>query len=191
MSKRTGGRTGHVILGFLSWRPWAGYDLKQLVDSSVSHFWSESYGQIYPTLRRLVERGWATAREDEEADGRGREPYAITPQGRAELNRWLSTSPTPTPLRNETLLKLFFSGEIGPRAAREHILSFQDKTRSELVEFEAIARRLSEERGDHSHLPYWLLTIRYGIREHEAHLEWCEESLRTLDEIAGSVRAGP
>ena len=32
----------HAILGFLSYEPMSGYDLKKLFDQSVAHFWPRS-----------------------------------------------------------------------------------------------------------------------------------------------------
>jgi DNA-binding PadR family transcriptional regulator len=37
----------------LSLRPMSGYDIRKTVQESIRFFWSESYGQIYPALKRL------------------------------------------------------------------------------------------------------------------------------------------
>jgi PadR family transcriptional regulator AphA len=31
----------------------SGYDIRKTVQESIRFFWSESYGQIYPALKRL------------------------------------------------------------------------------------------------------------------------------------------
>ena len=49
-----------AVLGLLSRRELSGYDLKTAIDRAIRHFWAASYGQIYPELRRLEERGWIT-----------------------------------------------------------------------------------------------------------------------------------
>ena len=49
--------TARVILGFLSFEPRRGYDIKQVADLSTRFFWGASYGQIYPELRRLEPAG--------------------------------------------------------------------------------------------------------------------------------------
>ena len=49
----------HAILGFLNYRAFSGYDLKKAFDTSVNHFWPADQSQIYRTLARLAERGWA------------------------------------------------------------------------------------------------------------------------------------
>jgi PadR family transcriptional regulator AphA len=45
----------HAILGFLSYSPFTGYDLKKFFDQSVRHFWLADQSQIYRTLSRLNE----------------------------------------------------------------------------------------------------------------------------------------
>ena len=43
----------HAILGFLSFQPFTGYDLKKAFDRSVRHFWPATQSQIYRTLAEL------------------------------------------------------------------------------------------------------------------------------------------
>ena len=47
--------------------------------------------------------------------------YAITTQGKAELDRWLASdlSAEMMPTRSEVLLRIFFSGRRSPRENRE------------------------------------------------------------------------
>ncbi len=44
----------YAVLGMLSIGPMSGYDIKKLIGETVGHVWSESYGQVYPALRELV-----------------------------------------------------------------------------------------------------------------------------------------
>ncbi|PYI52519.1 PadR family transcriptional regulator [Paenibacillus flagellatus] len=50
----------YALLGLLAFGPHSGYDVKRRIEQQLSHFWSESYGQIYPNLKKLVEEGLAT-----------------------------------------------------------------------------------------------------------------------------------
>src|SRR5258708_31701724 len=52
--KMEGGATPNALLGLLSLGPMSVYDIRQLISQSIGHFWSESYGQIYPGLNRLA-----------------------------------------------------------------------------------------------------------------------------------------
>ncbi|PCK18754.1 hypothetical protein CEY02_18370 [Bacillus pumilus] len=51
--------TTYAILGFLTADSKSGYEVKQLIDKSLHHFWKISYGQIYPALKFIVEEGLA------------------------------------------------------------------------------------------------------------------------------------
>ena len=50
-------KTQFAVLGLLSWQPMSGYTIKKLIEMGLTQFWSESYGQLYPTLEKLVETG--------------------------------------------------------------------------------------------------------------------------------------
>ena len=45
----------YAILGFLSYTPMTGYDIKLRMDRSTSHFWHAKLSQIYTTLKSLEE----------------------------------------------------------------------------------------------------------------------------------------
>ena len=53
--------TARVILGMLALGARTGYDIKRAIDLSTRFFWGASYGQIYPELHRLAERGLVRA----------------------------------------------------------------------------------------------------------------------------------
>ena len=44
----------HAILGFLNYQPQTGYELKEVFDDSVQHFWLADQSQIYRTLNDLM-----------------------------------------------------------------------------------------------------------------------------------------
>ena len=176
-------RTKQVALGFLTVGPMSGYDLKQAIEESVSNFWSESYGQIYPTLQALVEEGLATRARTEVRGDRQRHVYAITAKGRTALRRWLLEPITPMPPRNELLLKLFFGRHLGAEAAKNHVKAFKQHLLERSQRYEAIDDMLTREAGDQPDLAYWRLTVEYGRLRVDAHLAWCDRALAVLKKI--------
>src|SRR3954469_1779210 len=105
--------TARVLLGMIRKGGRTGYEIKQLVDISTRFFWAASYGQIYPELRRLEEAGLIEG-EDDPAGGRRRRAYSLTAEGESALDEWLRSGDEPTyELRDEGLLKLFFSDRLG------------------------------------------------------------------------------
>src|SRR5271168_3912397 len=80
-----------AILGMLALgKKLSGYDLKKAIATSTANFWSESYGNIYPTLKKLLKEG--AIREDGEkapASKRQKHLYGISEKGRRALREWL------------------------------------------------------------------------------------------------------
>jgi DNA-binding PadR family transcriptional regulator len=175
--------TKQVALGFLTWRPMSGYDVKKIVEQSVSNFWSESFGQIYPTLRALVREGLASTVPTDVKGLRRRQVYAITEKGRAALRQWLEDPITPGPLRNELLLKLFFARQAGGEVAKKHVEGFKARMIALSRHYEAIGEQLSRERADEPDLEYWQLTLEYGRLEADAHLAWCDKAIAALERV--------
>src|SRR5688572_15584193 len=101
--------TGRVILGMLAVEPRSGYDIKAIVDKSTRFFWAASYGQIYPELKRLAERGLIEP-EAEAEGGRRRTTYRLTEAGHDAFAAWIRDPELTHELRDEGLLKLFFVG---------------------------------------------------------------------------------
>ncbi len=174
-------QTSYVILGLLSAQSnLSGYDIRQAVQSSIGYFWGESYGQIYPALKRLAgQRLIARARS---ASGRRkrRQEYVLTEAGRDSLRQWLALPFHNPPLRNEFLLKLFFCGEAVPGVAIAHIQDLQERNRRTLDALLKIEALVPPEQLTHPHLPYWLLTLSMGKVLTRAALEWGESALATL-----------
>jgi PadR family transcriptional regulator AphA len=175
-------RTRSALLGFLTWGPMSGYDLRKLIDGSISNFWSESYGRIYPMLAQLVEDKLAERSEGESEGGRPRHTYAITDRGRAEFDAWLQEPVALRPPRNELLLKLFFGARGAPGAARRMIEASRDQVEDTLERFAEIRARLEAAVNPPPDRAFWLMTLRYGELVDRAQLEWCHEVLAELGE---------
>ena len=110
--------TAKVILGMLAARPRSGYEIKQLVDSSARFFWTASYGQIYPELKKLEKAGLITG-DDTSRGARQRTTFKLTADGRKAAREWIARPPEVLEIRDEGLLKLFFAGSVEPKRAAE------------------------------------------------------------------------
>ena len=104
--------TSYLLLGMVALGPLSGYDIKQRADGSTRHFWQISYGQIYPELKALEKAGMVRAAEAARGS-RQRTLHQLTDAGTEALTDWISdTTITPVELRDEMLLKLFFSDSV-------------------------------------------------------------------------------
>ncbi len=184
-------RTMFAILGFLTHAPMSGYDIKKYVEQSVDNFWNESFGQIYPILRHLNAEGLVTKTTAGGSGKRPRHVYAITDKGRDALIEWLHEPTEPPALRNELLLKLFFGGEVEKATSRGQIDAYRRRMTMDLERYRTIEKKLRAEHGSDPNLPYWLMTLRYGQRDREALIAWCDEAIALLDSIPETASEPP
>ena len=180
----------YALLGFLSRGPQSGYDIKKAMGESTGHFWSESYGQIYPNLKKLSAAGLATSETERQEGKPDKKVYTITSKGRETLLEWLTEPPSRTPPRNEFLLKLFFAHRATPEVAVQHVEGYKTRLQADLTTYQEIERWLETGYAGHPSLPYWLMTLSYGRLEAEALLKWCDETLETLTTLAAKEQKG-
>lgn len=79
-----------AILGLLKERPMHGYELKKRLSYMLGHFWTVSYGSLYPALKRLeksaaIERAYSVKEKT-----RNRNVYRITRKGETTFMRMLT-----------------------------------------------------------------------------------------------------
>ncbi len=102
----------HAILGFLSFSPFSGYDLKKAFDHSVQHFWPANQSQIYRTLAELEVGGFVKKEVIEREERLDMKIYNITEAGRGELHQWLATPLPEHDTREPFLIQVYFGGKL-------------------------------------------------------------------------------
>jgi DNA-binding PadR family transcriptional regulator len=173
-------KTAMVVLGLLALRPRSGYEIKGAVDGATRFFWSASYGQIYPELKRLERQGLVEG-EHVPQGGRRRTVYRLTEEGFAALRRWLDVPEFSWELRDEGLLKLFFA-DLLPRERALELLRAKQRAH------ETVLDRLREIRpgpgpiGGRGRFPD--VVLEYGIALNEWAAGWCAEAERRLEKEA-------
>jgi DNA-binding PadR family transcriptional regulator len=158
--------TAYVILGALHERPRSGYDIKALTDGATRHFWAVSYGQLYPELKRLLDAGLIEA-EDQPTGSRQRTLYRLTRLGEEALETWVSdTQVRPCELRDEMLLRLFFSNAVAPERRVELARSMAARHRALA---DGLCRKEPEKDRQHSMHGE---VLRFGIELHNHMADW-------------------
>lgn len=175
-----------ALMGLLSLGEMSGYDLKQLSEWSVGHFWREGYGQIYPSLKRLAVDGMVKKRTERNAGRPERIVYTLTAAGKKALQAWLKVRAEPEVPRSELLLKVFFGGLTDADTVTEHIERKLTACEKELEELKATRARVEREGGRHPQKPFWLMTLSYGEYMTKAQEEWCKDMLKDLKKITKS-----
>ncbi len=178
----------YILLGFLNYAPLTGYELKQNIDQSTTHFWHAYHSQIYTTLRRLEQRGLVTSQLQPEEDALKRRIYSITDPGRAELKHWLDKPLTELPPIKEPLLVRVFFSALRQRGKVLNELQFQRLLHQQQQE---VYQQIAAKGFDHTAHPevdlsedvrFWQATLRFGLMFEEMYLRWLDETLASLEE---------
>lgn len=182
--------TPYALLGMLSLAPMSGYDIRKEAAASIGHFWSESYGQIYPVLRELAASGLIRRRAGRPSGGRERQVYEITGRGRDALRRWRAEPPGRATVRNELLLKLFFGEPESAHHDAAWVARLLEEETEHLKDYRRILRQITDEQRDHPSLPFWRITLRYGEHRSRAVVRWCRETLEALGALRQTETKG-
>ena len=153
--------------------PQTGYTIKKWIENEYSHFWQESFGQIYPTLKKLVAEGLAVSSDNTEAGGsRGQIVYSITDAGKKILSDWLREEPEIEKLRYEILLKVSFGENTEPEVLLGHLDEFirrNGKLVKDMSDYIEHFSRLNEQGADYT---YSQLTALCGVYVYSAMRDW-------------------
>jgi len=190
--------TSYAILGILTMGAMSGYDIRRQLDESLIFFWSESYGQIYPALKRLAGEALIAPTGAAKAGTRARQTFAITDKGRLRLAQWLAELPGRQRYRNEFLLKLFFGRSAPPGAICGHLRRHLAEERRVLATYEKIRAGIEAQhggateprRGRATDLDYWRAMLNHGIAMRQAEVAWSAETLESLCADAGEAPGG-
>lgn len=174
----------HAILGLLQIAPMTGYELKtRHFEKSIAHFWPADQTQIYRTLDRLVEQGWAATHEEIQHNRPNRKLYTLTESGHAELRRWLTTpQPLPT-FREPLLIQVFFAAQL----LNEEIISLLEEQlaehRERLASYQRIDLPLLGVPSASREKILQRLTLEMGLRREQAYIEWLEQAIDIIHSL--------
>jgi DNA-binding PadR family transcriptional regulator len=174
--------TSFALLGLLGIKPWTAYEIVAQIKRGMHFFWPRSDAHLYAELKRLVERGHATAQV---VDGRKKQVtrYTITPKGRAALKEWFRSEPAAPVIEVDGFLRLF----LGDQATKDDLRESLEATARHARELHAKGVALIEE-----------LLNTGGPFPHRLHLierqatfidgfyrdliEWCEQTITEIED---------
>jgi DNA-binding PadR family transcriptional regulator len=163
----------------------SGYDLKQLINKSITHFyWSPAKSQIYGELRRLESHGLVTMREVPQTLRPDKRLYQITPEGTEAMLQWLRSSGVePDSYKSALLLKMFFGHMLSHDVTLGLLEERRKQIAQELAMCEKRAAELQEkvqgaEADDETFFP--LLTLQRSITLCQADLAWLDTAIEQL-----------
>jgi DNA-binding PadR family transcriptional regulator len=163
-----------TLLGLLEREPSHGYDLKRDYDAYFGRGKQLPFGQVYATLGRLARDGKVIAGGAEPGEGPDRKRYAITDNGRAEVDAWLADPVEPEPhLQTVLFAKVTLALMLGKSAE-----SYLDAQRA------AHLRRMAElTRLKRAGTLVDVLLADHSLFHLEADLRWIDVTAARLNEL--------
>jgi PadR family transcriptional regulator AphA len=174
----------YILLGFLNYQPMTGYELKQMLDESIAHFWHAYHSQIYTTLRQMEQDGLVTSQFIKEDSSPDRRIYTITPAGREALVKWLDQMQMePSPIKEELLVRIFFSAKRDPEQVLTELRLQRELHQKKASVYQAISAHIPPKSNLERDEAFWRLTLDMGMRYEEMYLAWLENAIRTIEHL--------
>lgn len=153
-----------LCLGVLSLSDASGYEIKKCLEGPFKHFFTASFGSIYPALRALEADGLVTCSHEAQDSRPDKKVYRLAPQGRLTLLEAMAKPPAPDRVKSEFLVAMMFADLLPTRHVSDVIEERIAQYRATIVELEAI---------DHAGLPPGRrFVIGYGLSFYRSGLEY-------------------
>ncbi len=178
----------YALLGFLSYWPMTGYEIKQYITGSLAYFWNAELSQIYVTLKQLEVEGLVTGELHEQTDRPNKRVYTITEAGRRELADWVAKPVTEIQLvKDALLLKLFFSAQVDKHTLLAQLSIQRNLHQKQLANYRTdVAAGIEHERVTHPEFAadsyLWDATLRFGVLYEEAYIRWLDETITLIEQ---------
>lgn len=176
-------KSQYAILGLLSLKSMSGYDIKKMFEKNFSYFWSESYGQIYPLLKRLLAQKLVSRSVIKQMGKPDRHLYKLTKKGNEKLRSWLLEPVKRQIGRHEILLKLIYGSRVSLDDNIRQVEQFREIQTKEIRQMKPYRKQLMEEYPKNPNLPYWLMAVSFGEHLDRAYIRWCDETLKMLRDM--------
>jgi len=166
----------HALLGLLNNKSASGYDLIAAFNTTLANAWPANQSQVYRELGHLCDEGLLQVGEE---GPRGRKEYVITEAGRSELKHWMAETEPNRVRRNESLLRIFFLGNLTHQQATDYLRQEAEVTTQKQKMLDHIEEAADWEADDIA--IYGHLALEYGHRLMALNLEWTEWAIGQLD----------
>jgi len=174
----------YAILGFLSWKPYTGYDLKKVMTGSLVFYWSGNNNQIYTTLVQMHKNGLVTIEVQPQERFPARKVYSITEKGKIELEKWVASSPELPQLRKSFLVQLAWANSLKQEELETLIDQYENEVKMQSLMIEENERRQTGPNPTRSKREayIWKMIARNYLRSYQTELDWIQELRRGLKE---------
>ncbi|GAB6262717.1 PadR family transcriptional regulator [Photobacterium sp. CCB-ST2H9] len=177
----------HVILTVLSSRDATGYDITKEFSHSIGYFWKASHQQVYRELNKMATNNQVTCKLEPQEGKPDRKVYSITDLGRQALFEWFQEPARNPTIRDEFSAKLLVCGVHNSQPMQQQLEALIEESHTLMNhyhELEKVHFANYKDMDRQSRLDR--LTLRRGIHNRQAWIDWAEEVLAELKDMDSS-----
>ena len=175
----------HVILTVLSTRDATGYDITKEFSATIGYFWKASHQQVYRELNKMAQNNLVTCVLEPQEGKPDRKVYSITDAGRSALGEWFEQPTTHPTVRDEFSAKLMACALQPSAAFQTQLVGLIEESRKLVAHYQEIESAYYLTPATHdTHQRLERLTLRRNLLLRQAWIDWADEVLAELAEIA-------
>ncbi|CAH1850818.1 PadR family transcriptional regulator [Convivina intestini] len=162
-----------IILGILAGGPHTGYEINDILQNQLAHFFDGSYGMIYPTLKKLSQDGLVTSQQITQTGKPNKNIFAITPAGQTAFQKAVVMPTDDETFKSDFLMRLYFSQYLSDADIHAFI-------QEEIQRKEAKMARLTSQLAlwqEQGMTPVQKITYDYGVAYYTSTLQVLKEAL--------------
>ena len=123
----------YAILGFLSWKPATGYELKKIFEESSAMYWSGNNNQIYKALVQLLDEELVTNEVQHQESSPSKKIYSITEEGLERLREWVISEAEAPEFKKNFLIHLAWADQLSDEELNEMLMKYENEMKMQLL----------------------------------------------------------
>lgn len=170
-----------VVLGYLSWKPATGYELKRIISDSETLYQSGNSNQVYRTLVSLHQQKLVNLTIEAQEKRPDRKVYSITEAGQAALKEWTQEPPADPQIRKSFLDQLLWADNLDAADLDQLLDQYLNAVGEKLFMVRVQADRkpnMPERTPRESYI--WNMIHRNWIATYEMELNWIRQMRQEL-----------
>ena len=160
----------YVVTGMVLNKALTGYDIKKEIELGIGNFYKSSNGNLYPTLKKLTEKGHLVLTEQTQVE-RLKKFYMATESGKAAFLEWLTSPIDKNSVIASILTRVFFLGELPKEIRSQKLQEYEIEIQRILNEQKKIEKQFADSiKTDRDY--FEMSTLYYGLQTAQGMIRW-------------------
>ena len=160
----------YVAMGMVLHKPLTGYDIKKEIEAGIGSFSKSSYGNLYPALKKLTDKGFLALTEQTQVD-RLKKYYMTTELGKKEFLEWLTSPLASGSVTASLLTRIYFFGELSEDTRTQELQKYELHIQQILQQLREMEKQFSMPDLDARDY-FEISTLCYGIMSMQNMIQW-------------------